>query len=224
MEIDLYEKDYHFSSPIFRHKRPDFLPSVKAVFSEYVDNIKKEYSDNVYPGIMTHEMSNDDRIENFVRYVNNIAWDILDRQGYDMSNFNTYSNIWGQYHPYTSSMEKHFHGSGSQLTGFYFLDTPPESSTAFFHDPRSVKVYSNLPVKADGPLTPAYNDVYYIPEPGDFIFSNSWLEHSFTRNKNLLPFNFIHINVNILLKETISADTPDSPSSIKWNTSEPEVI
>jgi hypothetical protein len=175
---------------------------------------------------MTEEMSNDDRIEDFVRYINNMAWDVLDRQGYDMSNFNTYSDIWGQYHPFTSSMERHFHGAGTQLTGFYFLDTPPDSSTTFFHDPRSAKVYGNLPIKANSPLTPAYNDVYYKPEPGDLIFSNAWLEHSFTRNRSNLPFNFIHININILMKDvtqTPSTNIVDNNTTVNNNSKSTEI-
>ena len=181
---------------------------------------------------MTELINDDNRIEDFVRYVNNISWDILDRQGYDMSSFGTYSYIWGQYHPYTSSMERHNHGAGTQLTGFYFLDTPPDSSVLDFHDPRSAKVYGNLPIKPNNPLTPAYNDVYYIPEPGDLIFSNAWLEHSFVRNRSQLPFNFIHININILQdasaegnNSNINSDSDNNaPVHINWNTTEPVIV
>jgi len=222
MEIDLYNIDYHFASPIFSYKRPDFLSSVKKIFNEYVDRAKEKQTDKVYPGIMTELMSNDDRIVDFVRYINNIAWDVLDRQGYDMSNLNTYSDIWGQFHPYSSSMERHFHGAGTQLTGFYFLDTPPDSSTTFFHDPRSAKVYGNLPIKVNTPLTPAYNDIFYAPEPGDLIFCNAWLEHSFTRNRSMLPFNFIHINVNIIAKDNslnYNANPVDNNTTVDNNNS-----
>jgi len=109
--------------------------------------------------------------------------------------------MWGQYHPYSSSMEKHSHGYGAHLTGFYFLDTPDDSSTMYIHDPRSVKVHSDLPIRESLDLTLAHSTVYYTPKPGDLVFTNSWLEHSFTRNASKQPYNFIHINVSVVPRQ-----------------------
>jgi uncharacterized protein (TIGR02466 family) len=172
---------------------------VKTVFDEYVSKIKNNNSlDNIYPGIMTDLLSGDERIEDFVKYISDISWDVLNMQGYNMDLFYTdASEMWGQYHPKTSSMEKHSHGNGAVLTGFYFLDTPPESSKMFLHDPRVAKLYAGIPVRENSELTQAHSMVYYDPQPGDIFFTDAWLEHSFTRNANELPYNFIHINVRL---------------------------
>jgi hypothetical protein len=98
-------------------------------------------------------------------------------------------------------MEHHIHGLDVQLCGFYFLDTPDDSSRVFFHDPRAVKVYAGLPERSSDVLTSAHNMVYYIPKPGDIFFTNAWLAHSFSRNASQQPFNFIHINVRVMYKE-----------------------
>jgi uncharacterized protein (TIGR02466 family) len=151
---------------------------------------------------MTDLVSNDERISSFVQYVSNIAWDVLNKQGYNMDLFYTdASEMWGQSHPHTSSMEKHSHGYGSYLTGFYFLDTPDNSSQMHLHDPRAVKVFNDLPARKINEVSSATSLIYYEPEPGDIIFTNSWLEHSFTRNGSNFPYNFIHINVRVVPRQ-----------------------
>ena len=199
-EINNFNVDSHFVSKVYRFNRSDFLPVVKTVFDEYVNKIKNNnYVENIYPGIMTEVISGDERMEDFVKYVSDISWDVLNMQGYNMDLFYTdASEMWGQYHPKTSSMEKHSHGSGAVLTGFYFLNTPPESSKMFLHDPRVAKVYAGLPIRENSELTQAHSMVYYDPQPGDIFFTDAWLDHSFTRNASDLPYNFIHINVRIV--------------------------
>lgn len=201
-EIDDFAVDSHFASTVYRIHKPEFLDIMRPVFAEHLAISKREQNVNpVYPGIMTGLISEDERSVPFVQYVSDITWDVLDHQGYDMSEFYTNAmEMWGQHHPYRSSMETHLHGSDTQLCGFYFLDTPPNSSALSIHDPRAVKVYASLPIKQSTDLLPSYNSIYYNPEPGDLIFTNSWLAHSFSRNESQLPYNFIHINVKVVYK------------------------
>ena len=208
--LNEYQVDLHFSSALYRIKKPEFISSVKHVFEEYVaiSKEKNECPSPVYPCTMTSIISSDERIAPFVQYVSDAAWEILDSQGYDMRLFYTEaSEMWGQHHPYMSSIEQHFHGSMSQLCGFYFLDTPPDSSKLFIHDPRDAKIYAGLPFKESETPILAHNMIYYTPEPGDLIFTNSWLAHSFNRNASKLPFNFIHINVKVVPRDDIACET-----------------
>ena len=212
LEIENFDIDYHFASPIFRFNKPEFLENVKNVFNDYVNQVKNSVSENnPYPGVMTDLISGDERIEGFLKYVSDISWDVLNKQGYNMDLFYTdASEMWGQYHPFTSSMDKHLHGHGSYLSGFYFLDTPENSSQMFIHDPRTVKVFSDLPIRPSDKVTSAESLIYYNPKPGDLFFTNSWLEHSFTRNASQSPFNFIHINVRVVSRD-IKPDQQDGP-------------
>jgi hypothetical protein len=195
--------DYQFASPVYRTNLSQFLPEVKSVFEEYVNKVKCISSTaSVYPCVMTELMSSDTRLSYFIKHINDMSWNILNTQGYNMDLFYTdASEIWGQHHPYSSNMEHHIHGLDVQLCGFYFLDTPDESSKMYFHDPRSVKVYAGLPERNSDVITSAHNMVYYVPKPGDIFFTNAWLAHSFSRNASQLPFNFIHINVRVMYKE-----------------------
>ena len=236
LEIDKFEKIFNFPSVVYTHYRPDFLDLVKPVFNEYVETaktLKNNNNDNVYPFVMTDGMSGDSRLIEFVKYISSISWDILDNQGYDMSHFYTdASEMWGQSHPFTSSIESHFHGAGSVLTGFYFLDTPENSCEMALLDPREVKIITDLPVKMNTKeLLPAHSSVTFTPTPGSLIFTNSWLKHIFTRNKNILPYNFIHINIRVILKNAylnlennnnseqpvIDSNEILSPNKISWS-------
>ena len=204
LDIEKYAVDYQFASTIHRAKEPQFLSTVKLVFDEYIQKIKNSNppQSSVYPAILTELISTDERLHEFVQYVSNLAWDVLNSQGYNMDLFYTNaSEIYGQHHPYTSNMEQHIHGLDVQLCGFYFIDTPPDSSKMFIHDPRTVKVYAGLPERQSDTLTSAHNMIYYSPEPGDLIFTNSWLAHSFSRNESQQPYNFLHINVRVAYKE-----------------------
>jgi len=203
LNIEKFNIDYHFSSLVTRGNISEFLPIVKPVFDEYVrkSNINQVNYNPVYPGIMTEFLSTDERMLPFIQFVNNISLQILSNQGYNMDSINTdASEMWGQYHPYSSNMEQHVHGRGVQLCGFYFLETPVNSSRLFIHDPRPAKVQIGLPEIQSADITPAHSLINYIPEPGDLIFTNSWLSHSFSRNASHLPYSFIHINVKVTKK------------------------
>jgi uncharacterized protein (TIGR02466 family) len=205
LNLEKFKLDYHFSSTVIRANIPEYLNTVKPVFDEYIKksiNIN-EIRNPVYPGIMTEILSTDSRIESFVQYVSDLSWHILNHQGYNMDLYYTdASEMWGQYHPYSSNMEQHIHGNGIQLSGFYFLETPNNSSKLLIHDPRSTKVQIGLPERRSSDITPAHNMITYTPEPGDLIFTNSWLSHSFSRNSSHLPYSFIHINVRVVNRKS----------------------
>lgn len=203
LEIDSFDIDYHFATPVFRYSKPEFLNSVNTVFEEYINNVRRDKNPNdPYPGLMTELISKDERIEDFLKYISDISWDVLNKQGYDMNLFYTdASDMWGQFHPFSSSMEKHAHGGGTYLTGFYFLNTPENSSKMYLHDTSHLKPYVNLPIRQDAGMVSAHTSIFYEPKPGDLIFTNSWVEHSFTRNASQQPYNFIHINVKVVPRE-----------------------
>ena len=209
-----FNTDYHFTSAVYRSNEPQFLSSVKSVFNEFVEKSKcdNKNATPVYPCVMTELISSDERINPFRQFVSQRAWDILYSQGYDMDLFHTDAyEMWGQHHLYMSNMEQHIHGLDVQLCGFYFLDTPPDSSRMFLYDPRTVKIYAGLPERMSESLTLAHNSVYYTPQPGDFIFTNSWLAHSFSRNASQDPYNFIHINIRASYKHNDICQVQSGP-------------
>jgi uncharacterized protein (TIGR02466 family) len=95
-------------------------------------------------------------------------------------------------------MEQHVHGYGSQIVGFYFIETPENCSRVVFHDPRSAKIQIDLPEQDMTMATPASKMINFVPKPGLLVFANAWLAHSFTRHASEQPIKFVHFNVSVL--------------------------
>jgi uncharacterized protein (TIGR02466 family) len=148
---------------------------------------------------MTGNYYGDDRLLNFTEFVGATAWNILAEQGYSMQDKAvSFTEMWTQEHHKHSAMDAHIHGFGSQIVGFYFLETPKDCSHVVFHDPRSGKVQIDLPEQDISVATPASKMINFTPKAGMMIFANSWLAHSFTRHAAELPIKFVHFNLTVV--------------------------
>ena len=188
-----------FSAPIYQIDKPEFLEVTRKIAYKFI-NQRKEQSDlnPSFPVYMTENINYDPEMLEFANYVAQTGWDILNSQGYAMDGFETYFNeMWVQEHHNMSLMERHIHGNGAILTGFYFLDCPKDSSRVLFHDPRDSKVITSLPEKVMSEITNASNIINFEPTEGALFFTNAWLPHSFTKNLSEQPIRFIHFNIAV---------------------------
>ena len=191
---------YHFPCPIYLIERPDFLEVVNTVSQEGLEVAKKTQPLNeLYPVHMTQSYFADPRMAGFTEFVGATAWNILNEQGYAMQDKAVqFVEMWTQEHHKHSAMDAHVHGYGSQIVGFYFLETPEGGSNVVFHDPRAGKVQIDLPEQDMSAATPASKMINFTPKPGMMIFANSWLSHSFTRHAADLPIKFVHFNLTVI--------------------------
>jgi len=177
--------------------KPEFLDAVNAVSDEYLAEQPSDI-DEIFPAKMSGDFSQDPRLRDFCEFIGKSAWEILRNQGSDVENASTFfTEMWTQEHHKHSMMETHVHGNGSQLVGFYFLETPENCSKALFYDPRAGKVQVNLPEANMGEITPASNTIGFEAQPGTMIFANAWLPHGFTRHGSDKPIKFVHFNINV---------------------------
>jgi uncharacterized protein (TIGR02466 family) len=214
IEVKL-ESLFHFPVAIYKFKAPQFLASAKEVTDEALAARMSELKtlNEIYPLVMTGNLHADPRMRDLSTFIQQVAWDILDDQGYDMRHFGTYfTEFWCQEHHKHSAMEQHVHGYGSQIVGFYFIEVPEGSSKVLFHDPRAGKVQLNLPEKDMTQATIASNVINFDPEPGMCMFTNAWLAHSFTRHAASKPIRFIHFNVSV---QTVAAPTACSATEVE---------
>lgn len=190
---------YHFPCPIYLIERPDFLQVVSEVSEESLDFQRKERKlDDIYPVYMSGNYYADSKLDKFSEFVGATAWNILSEQGYAMQDkLVTFTEMWTQEHHKHSAMDAHVHGYGSQIVGFYFLETPENCSHVVFHDPRSGKIQIDLPEQDQTIATPASKMINFTPKPGMMIFANSWLAHSFTRHAADKPIKFVHFNLSV---------------------------
>jgi uncharacterized protein (TIGR02466 family) len=190
-----------FTCPVFTIDRPDFLSVTKKVAKKFIAKRKNEAELNPnYPVYMTEAINYDSEMLEFSNFVAQAAWNILNSQGYAMDLFNTYfTEMWAQEHHQHSTMEKHIHGNGAVISGFYFLDVPKDSSRVIFHEPKDTKTITNLPEKDMTNATHASCMINFVPKEGQLMLTNSWLPHSFTKNVTKKPLRFIHFNVAVEL-------------------------
>jgi len=193
----------YFPSIVYVIERPDFLEVVQSVSNENLDiQRKKQDLNEIYPVLMTESYFTDPRLKDFSEFIGSTAWNILNDQGYNMQNFNTtFIEMWTQEHHKHSAMDQHIHGYGSQMVGFYFLETPENCSKVVFHDPRASKTPIDLPEQDSNIATFASKMINFNPKPGMLMFANAWLAHSFTRHASELPIKFVHFNLGVQYSE-----------------------
>jgi len=195
-----YEVAHHFPCPIYLMGRPDFLEAVTTVSEEYLEVARKgQLLNELYPVVMSDNYFGDERVKGFAEFVASTAWNILNEQGYAMQgNTVSFMEMWSQEHHKHSAMDQHVHGYGSQITGFYFLETPENCSRVIFHDPRAGKVQIDLPEHEMTNATAASKMVNFEPKPGMLLFANAWLAHSFSRHAADKPIKFVHFSLGVI--------------------------
>ena len=201
---------HHFPCPIYIIERPDLLEAVFAVSEESLAIQRTTQDiDEIYPVIMSSNNFDDHRMTKFIEFVGATAWNILNEQGYAMQDRAVqFTELWTQEHHKHSAMDQHVHGFGSQIVGFYFLETPENCSNVVFHDPRAAKVQIDLPEQDVSMATPASKMINFTPKPGMMIFSNSWLSHSFTRHAADKPIKFVHFNLTVISAPQATCPAP----------------
>jgi len=201
---------HHFPCPIYIIERPDFLETVNKVSEEgLIESRKTQSLNEIYPVYMSGNYYADPRLTGFSEFVGATAWNILNEQGYAMQDKAvSFTEMWTQEHHKHSAMDAHVHGFGSQIVGFYFLETPEDGSRVVFHDPRAAKVQIDLPEQDMNMATPASKMINFEPKPGMMIFANSWLAHSFTRHAADKPIKFVHFNLNVIQQQQACAIPP----------------
>ena len=201
---------YHFPCPIYLIERPDFLEVVNTVSEEALTEAKKtQQLNDIYPVVMSGSYFADPRMAGFSEFVGATAWNILNEQGYAMQDkVVSFTEMWTQEHHKHSAMDAHVHGFGSQIVGFYFLETPEDCSRVVFHDPRAAKVQIDLPEQDINMATPASKMINFQPKPGLMIFANSWLMHSFTRHAAEQPIKFVHFNLTVQMAQPAVCPAP----------------
>ena len=190
---------HYFVTPVYITKQPQFLGTMKAIAADSIKRVHGKAKPNkIHPVLMSGNMLEDPRIEEFAAFVGSTAWNILTSQGYAMGNFSTvFTELWCQEHYQTSSMDHHAHPGGNFLVGFYFLDVPEGAPHAVIHDPRPGRVMLDLPQADPTQATLSSTMINFKPEPGMIMFAPAWLAHSFGRNPSKEPFRFVHFNLGV---------------------------
>ena len=143
------------------------------------------------------ELYKDDRFGEFELLIRSTARNILEDQGFDLSNYILdYTEMWIQKFAFEGGghQDTHVHWD-NHISGFYFVECSERTSKPIFHDPRAGRMMLNLPIKNHSKLCPAMERQIVTVQPGSLLLFNSWLPHQFSVDSGIDPFRFIHFNL-----------------------------
>ena len=148
----------------------------------------------------TNELIDDTQFQTFNKFVLKTAENILDSQGFDLTNHKLkYTEMWVQ--EFTNAggghHDTHIHWN-NHISGFYFLKCSDKTAQPIFHDPRPGKMMTQLPEKKEELITYASSKMVLKPKPGSLIMFNSYVPHQFPFDLGVEPFRFIHFNIQAL--------------------------
>jgi hypothetical protein len=211
---DVLEASIYFPTIVYQIEKPEFLEVVGKIAEAELVEARKKQLNEIYPVHMTGNLFDKPDIIPFQYYVGGTAMNLLNEQGYNLNGFEMYfSEMWCQEHYKHSAMDQHVHGAGSQMVGFYFLETPENCSKVVFHDPRAGKPLVSWNEKDMSQATFASNAINFTPKPGMLMFTNAWLPHSFTRHEADAPIKFIHFNLGLRQLPNVSFNNSVAPAA-----------
>ena len=150
------------------------------------------------------ELYKDERFAELALLVKNTSKNILEDQGFDLSNHSIdYTEMWIQKFALEGGghQDTHVHWD-NHISGFYFVECSDRTSKPIFHDPRSGRLMLNLPIKDHSKLCPAMERQIFSVKPGTLLLFNSWLPHQFSVDNGIDPFGFIHFNLQATKLQT----------------------
>jgi uncharacterized protein (TIGR02466 family) len=196
-----------FITPIYFDEKKDWIEKLNKISDPYIKKAREENKliNNKDFATVHHSQSLIQNInfKEFIEYINSNAFYILNNQGFDLTNFvlattelwvQEFASLGGGNH------SPHIHWNG-HISGFYFLKCSDKTSYPVFHDPRSGRMMNLLTEKDNSKVTLASSSINFKPQPGDFIFFNSYLQHEFVVDHGIEPFRFIHFNIQAFPKQ-----------------------
>jgi len=209
----------YFPSLIYTIEIPEWVDEINKICEEYIeDSIKnsKEILNNrikrLNKNIEDHgysyhskNMVDDKRLEELEKYIGNVSYNILEGQGYDLSEYSlVFNDLWVQEFAKKAGghHDTHVHGN-NHISGFYFLKCSEKTSYPVFHDPRPGKTMSQLPQKKEEDITISSEKINIKPKPGTMIFFNSFMPHQYIVDHGVEPFRFIHFNLQAVKKTVL---------------------
>lgn len=186
------ERFSYFPCHVYRDEHPDWVGYTLQVVQKYFDQTASERSVD-----QTGQMANDPDLKFLVDYLLLASDAILREQGYDVDKYDLYvSGLWGQDVKCLGGTNVHVH-KNSQLSGWFFLETPENGSYPIYHDPRMNKQMVELDYVRSEELTNASSEVHFNNvKAGTIMIANSWLQHQLTQNNSQVQTKSLHFMIS----------------------------
>ena len=200
-----------FKCPIYLGKKPEWVKELNKASDPIIARIKKSYKDKLKKKEINH-LPNSYHSESIWLYpafkplaafILQQSFNILHWQGYQLKDrIPMLTELWVQEFPEEGGFHDiHVHGN-NHISGFYFLKCNEKTSHPVFHDPRPGKTMTDLMMREPGKLNYGSSQMHYKVKPGDFMFFNSYMPHSYVHHKGKEKFRFIHFNMQAVVDPT----------------------
>ena len=222
---DIMNTEMHFSTPIYRIEKPEFLNSaikatdkfIKEAYNRKSDELKKRkkfLGPQAYKKVKDHGMSyhstplnGDPGLKELEQYVGATSLNLMNEWGYDMEKYTMfYTEFWVQEFSKNGGghHSTHVHWD-NHISGFYFLKCSDKTSYPVMHDPRAGAMMTKLPMIDESKVSVMSDKIHFQPKPGTLIFFPAYVPHEFSVDDGVDTFRFIHFNLQAIRKE-ISAN------------------
>jgi len=183
----------YFPAIVYRDERPDLIESVLPACIQALDQVRQPDMSMV----QSHHLAHDPALRVVADYLLLSAVDILRSQGYSVDKYDFYlSGLWAQETSKGTGTNVHVH-KNSQISGWFFLETPEGGAYPMYYDTRMNKAMVELDYEQGAEVTNAtsminFNNVI----PGTVLFNNSWMNHQVVGGSSDLPTRCIHFIVS----------------------------
>jgi len=216
----------YFSCPVYFTDKPEWVKDLNKASDPFIKQAKKrndplikkrnkKYGDKGEHPWVHHSNSLIEQpgFKVLQDYIGATAWNLLDGQGFDLSNHSIYTTeFWVQEFSKDGGGHHtlHTHWNG-HISGFFFLKASENTSMPCFQDPREGRMMNLLPQKEPDKITQASHQVFYGAKPGRLMFFNSFMPHMYSVDSGYEPFRFIHFNI-----QAISNAVLGKPYQLTW--------
>jgi hypothetical protein len=185
----------YFPAIVYRDERPDLLDTIAKNFNKLL--LENTHSPENNYIVQTSNLVNNVDLRAVADYILLSSVDILKSQGYVTDKYDFYiQGLWAQEIKKSGSTNIHVH-KNSQISGWFFVETPVDGSYPIFYDTRLNKSMVELDFVYSNEITNAANTIHFNNiVPGTVIFGNSWMNHQLSYNNSELPTRCIHFIVS----------------------------
>lgn len=181
----------YFPAIVYRDEQPDFVGKILSTSLNY---LKNDYKENVTN--QTCNLNNEPVMKELINYIIESSKNILSSQGYSVEKYDFYiQGIWAQEVRGLSGTNVHVH-KNSQISGWFFLETPVNGAYPIYYDTRNNKNMIELDFEQTDEITNATNSIHFNNiKPGTILFNNSWMQHQLNGGSSKDPTRCIHFIV-----------------------------
>ena len=209
-----------FKCPIYLANKPEWIEPLNKASDPIIKKLRVNWQKKIDdPNDETTGMPNSLHSELLWQYpefkeiaqtILQQSWNILSWQGYNLNGkIPMLTELWVQEFPKEGGFHDIHEHANNHISGFYFLKCNEKTSHPVFWDPRPGKKMTDLMMKESKKINYGTQQIHYKVKPGQFIFFNSYMPHSYVHHKGNEKFRFIHFNMQAVTNPNLASNSND---------------